>query len=95
MKKTSRLCLLGGLLLLGGCASQYVITLNNGAQITTSGKPARSNGAWIYKDASGKEQSVPEGRVHEVAPASMMEKPTPTKAQTPHKKRHWYYLWLA
>lgn len=87
--------LLAGLLVLSGCANHYVVTLNNGGQITSQGKPQLINGAYHFKDLSGKEQYVPAGRVHEVAPASMVEKPATPKSNKPIQKKHWYYLWLA
>jgi len=80
--------------LLSGCANHYVMKLNNGAEITTSTKPTLSNGAWHFKDSSGQEQYVPAGRVHEIAPSSMMDKP-PKSRSKPEQKKHWYYLWLA
>jgi hypothetical protein len=82
------------LLVLSGCASHYVVTLNNGGQITATTKPKLSNGAWHFKDSSGQEQYVPSGRVHEIAPASMMEQPAKAKSK-PQEKKHWYFLWLA
>jgi hypothetical protein len=71
------LALVGGLLLLCGCASTYVITLSNGARITTSGKPKYKNGCYYYTDQSGRRGYVPGGRVREVAPASMAEDESP------------------
>ncbi len=86
--------LLAGLFLLTGCANHYVLTLNNGAQITSMGKPKMVNGAYVFKDPAGKEYTVPEGRVREVAPASMVDKPA-TPNTKPIEKKHWYFLWLA
>lgn len=54
-----------------GCARRYVITLNNGNTITTLGKPRLEGGAFVFKDASGRWNSTPAGRVREVAPRSM------------------------
>jgi len=95
MKKTS-LPLLIGLIALAGCAHQYVMKLNNGAQITTAGKPKLKEGTYYFKDAKGKEQFVSAMRVREIAPASVAEredKPKPVKAES-QKKRKWYLLWL-
>jgi hypothetical protein len=88
--------LLAGLLVLSGCANHYVMTLNNGAQLTSKGKPVLKDGAFNYKDLSGQERSVPEGRVREVSPASMVEQPAKAKSTVkPTEKKHWYFLWLA
>jgi hypothetical protein len=73
MKKISYFSLLA-IFLLSGCASHYMITLNNGNQITSRGKPKREGAAYVFKDASGKSRSVPAGNVTEIAPASMNEK---------------------
>ncbi len=94
MKITTCL-LLAGLLLVCGCSNTYVLTLNNGGQISSQGKPQLSNGAYRFKDLSGKDQYVPEGRVREVAPASMVEEPAKPKNNKPVTPKHWYFLWLA
>ena len=67
------LALLLAPLLLAGCARHYIMTLNNGAQIATRGKPQLQNGAYVYRDAQGQPASVPTGRVREIAPASMVK----------------------
>lgn len=67
------MALLLGLIALCGCARHYIITLNNGAQIVTSGKPHLKEDKWYYKDPSGKKAVVASGRVREVAPASMVQ----------------------
>jgi hypothetical protein len=59
------------LVFLAGCAQRYVITLHNGHQITTSGKPTLQGGSYVFTDTKGQPGSVPSGRVREVAPASM------------------------
>ncbi len=70
MKKLiSLLCLV--VVVLCGCARHYVITLNNGSQISTTSKPKLKSGMWVYKDAQGNDAATPAGRVTEVAPASM------------------------
>jgi hypothetical protein len=85
-----------GLTALTGCAHHYVMTLNNGAQLTTATKPRLKDGAYQFKNAKGEEQFLPAASVREVAPASMAareDKPQPLKAE-PQKKRKWYLLWL-
>ena len=62
-----------GAVVLCGCARHYVITLNNGTQLSTSSKPHLQGGFYIYKDAMGRESYVWAGRVTEIAPASMAE----------------------
>lgn len=59
-------------LLLCGCARNYVITLKNGTRISTVGKPKFEKGVYIFKDGLGQKAYVPAGRVREVAPASMV-----------------------
>ncbi len=89
--------LLAGLLVLTGCASHYVITLTNGAALTTTSKPQLREGAYHFKDAKGQESAVSAGRVREIAPASMAgdnNRPKP-KSSLKLQKRKWYLLWLA
>jgi len=72
-------------LFLCGCTSSYVIRLNNGLRITTASKPKLQHGYYVFKDAKGNVQQIPQGRVVEVSPASMAEdsdakfKPPPPK----------------
>ncbi len=63
------LCLLA--VLITGCARNYVITMNNGVRITTSGKPKLQGSNYVFKDAKGQPAQVSAGRVREIAPASM------------------------
>ncbi|MDB6029275.1 MAG: hypothetical protein JWM68_5498 [Verrucomicrobiales bacterium] len=63
-----------GVVLLAGCSTGYVITLNNRSQIATKSKPVFKDGAYVYKDGQGKEQFVSAVRVKEISPASMVEK---------------------
>ncbi len=58
-------------LLAGGCAHNYVMTLHNGLQVTTASKPKLKDGAYVYKDALGREVSIPAGSVRMIEPASM------------------------
>ena len=86
-----------GLIALTGCAHQYVLKLNNGAQVTTASKPKLKEGTYYFKDAKGEEHAVAATRVREVAPASVAKqegKTRPLKSDPP-KKRKWYLLWLA
>ena len=69
MKKLSPLCLLV-LLLITGCARNYVITLNNGRQLGAQSKPVLKGGSYYYKDASGEDASVAAGRVQQIETAS-------------------------
>jgi hypothetical protein len=63
--------LLLALFLGSGCASRYVVTLNNGSQIATSTKPRVKNGRYVFKDVMGTDRTIPVGSVAEIAPASM------------------------
>jgi hypothetical protein len=72
MKKLFSLCLM--VLLFGsGCATHYIMTLDNGAQITTKGKPKLKNGIYHFKDIRGQDTTISMGRVTEIAPASMVK----------------------
>ena len=96
--KQVALPLLVGLLTLTGCASQYVIKLTNGTEITSEGKPRREGGAYVFKDAKGEEHLVPAGRVREIEPTSMSreeKKPKSGPSLPSPRKRKWYFLWLA
>jgi hypothetical protein len=72
MKRSLLLAVLG-LGLICGCSRQYVITLNNGARVTTNGKPKIEDNSYVFKDATGQKVQVPVGRVREIAPASMVK----------------------
>ena len=65
MKNLAPLLLLG-LGLFTGCASHYVITMSNGTQVGTQGKPELKGGSYYFKDANGKETSVSAGRVSQI-----------------------------
>jgi hypothetical protein len=94
MKKLA-LPLLIGALTLSGCASQYVMKLNNGTEITTASKPRLKGSFYTYKDAQGKEHRMSASRVQEIEPASFAAKEKKTKPAKVEHKRKWYYLWLA
>ena len=69
--------------ILTGCSHRYVITLNNNNRITATSKPRFQGGNYYFKDANGQENSIPAGRVKEIAPASMVKDPNePFKPQT-------------
>jgi hypothetical protein len=92
--------LLIGALTLSGCASNYVMKLNNGAQITSVGKPKLKDNTYYYRDAKGTTHAIATSRVREVEPASMasQEEAAQKKKSTPIKPAHkhkWYLLWLA
>jgi hypothetical protein len=81
MKRIS-LALLVAPLLLVGCAQHYVMTLNNGAHITTKGKPKLDGGTYVFKDIQGQEGRIPAGRVTELCPASMVQESKAPKLKT-------------
>lgn len=56
-----------------GCARHYVITLTNGARITTLSKPKQQGPVYVFKDAKGQPARISVGRVREIAPASMAQ----------------------
>ena len=53
-------------LVLTGCSQHYVMKLSNGTQIVTASKPVAKGGSYYFKDASGAEQSISQGRVREI-----------------------------
>jgi hypothetical protein len=75
MKKLSPFCLLV-LVLISGCARNYVITLNNGRQLGAQGKPVLKGGSYYFKDASGQDASVAAGRVQQIETASSAARDT-------------------
>jgi hypothetical protein len=60
-----------------GCAHAYVMKLSNGMQITTASKPKLKGATYYYKDANGKVNTIPQGRVLEILPASMAQDEKP------------------
>jgi hypothetical protein len=53
-----------------GCANRYKITLTNGNVITTRNKPKleKESGAYHFKNAQGKKDSIPGFRIKEIEP---------------------------
>jgi hypothetical protein len=72
MKKMVLLSLFA-LLAVSGCARHYTVTLNNGTQISSKGKPKRQGAAYVFTDAAGNQRRVSAGSVTEVAPSSMVK----------------------
>ena len=71
MNKTTSI-LFAGLLVLTGCARNYVIVLRAGDHILSKGKPRLVEGLYVYKDASGRQATVQAYNVREIAPPSMV-----------------------
>jgi hypothetical protein len=94
--KTLLLPLVVGLLVLCGCAHEYVIKLSNGTQIEAASKPKLQGASYHYKDALGRDNSIPAGRVTEIEPSASAQEETKTFQPASQKKpKHWYFLWLA
>jgi hypothetical protein len=70
LEKVARLSAVA-LIVLCGCSHNYVMILNNGTRVTASSKPKLKNGAYFYKDGSGRESSISAGRVREISPESL------------------------
>ena len=85
--------LFAGLVVICGCAHQYVIKLTNGMTLTSPHKPKLKGSLYIYKDALGRTNYVPQGRVVEIEPASFAQEENQFQAPTRAvpKKRHWYW----
>jgi hypothetical protein len=93
--KTLLLPLLASLLVLCGCAHEYVIKLSNGETVQAASKPKLKGPAYHYKDAHGNDISIPSGKVTEIEPVSSANEESKTFQPPTEKKRHWYFLWLA
>ena len=67
--------------LAAGCTNRYLITLNNGNQITAKGKPKfnQDRGVYEYKNAEGNPAYVPFIRVRDIEPVPW---PPPKDAAT-------------
>ena len=68
--KTTVILLLFLVLVLSGCTRHYVLTMNNGTQLVAASKPRLQGGTYYFKDATGNEQTVPQGRVRQVSPGT-------------------------
>ena len=68
--KTTVILLLFSVLALSGCSRHYVMTMNNGTQVVSTSKPRLQGGTYYYKDTTGTEQVMPQGRVRQVSPGS-------------------------
>jgi Bacterial protein of unknown function (DUF903) len=92
MRKVIPLTALGLALSLCGCATHYVMRLENGTQLTTAGKPKLKGATYYYKTGRGQTVAIPQARVLEIEPASMVssDKPFPT---TQPKTKHWWHFW--
>ena len=91
MKKWKSLVALG-LVALCGCAHEYVMKLSNGMQITTPHKPKLQGANYYYKDAQGRENIIPQSRVVEIEPASMVAEDNKFTPANP-KTKHWWQFW--
>lgn len=85
-QKAGRILLVSGLLVLSGCARDYVLTLSNGARVTARSKPRLKNGYYIFKDAQGQPSYVSAGRVTVIEPASMTKSDRPNFGTEPSKR---------
>jgi hypothetical protein len=68
--KKMLLAMLSGVALLTGCASQYVVTLNNGQRITAAEKPHLEGFNFVFTGLNGRTNSIPSTRVRAIVPAS-------------------------
>jgi hypothetical protein len=69
------LLLFAGLLLLSGCARNYVIVRTDFSKLYVNNKPIYKDGYYYYKDAQGQPMRLSAGRVREVSPAHMVSDP--------------------
>jgi len=68
--KIAVLLLMFSVLALSGCTRHYVMTLNNGTKVVAASKPQLKEGTYYFKDATGGEQTIPQGRVREISPGT-------------------------
>ena len=94
--------MLVGLVVLCGCAHQYLITLRNGDQILCLDKPKLKGTSYHFTDNTGGKDVIAQSRVLKVRAVSVESaEQTPATSETPEfpakpkKPRHWYFLWLA
>jgi len=68
--KIAVILLMFSVLALSGCSRHYVMTLNNGTKVVAASKPQLKEGTYYFKDATGGEQTIPQGRVREISPGT-------------------------
>lgn len=88
--------LLLGVLVGAGCAQHYTIKMSNGSTITTASKPKLQGSYYHFKDATGQDNVVPQGRVMLIEPTSMAseeKKQFQSKTSYPTPKKHWWQFW--
>jgi hypothetical protein len=61
-------------LALTGCAHNYLVTLNNGSQVTATTKPRLERGYYFFKDSQGRNSYVAAGRVREISAGGEVKK---------------------
>ena len=56
------------LLGLSGCASEYIITTNDGQMLTSYGKPEldKDTGMLEFEDSEGRKQQIPQSQVRQM-----------------------------
>ena len=56
------------LLVLTGCASEYIITTNDGQMLTSYGKPEldKDTGMLEFEDSEGRKQQIPQTQVRQM-----------------------------
>jgi uncharacterized protein YcfL len=59
-----------GAALLTGCASHYVVMLNNGQRLMAVQKPQLKGFNFVFTDLNGRTNSVPSTNVRAIVPAS-------------------------
>jgi hypothetical protein len=62
--------LLLGSILLTGCASQYLVVLNNGQRVIAVRKPHLEGFNFVFTDPKGRTNSIPSEQVRGIVPVS-------------------------
>src|SRR4051812_340437 len=90
--------LLVSVVVLCGCAHDYLMKLSNGDQLVAASKPKVRGANYHFRDDAGMEHVIPRSRVVKITPGSMLNEqqppPSPENSSRP-KRKHWYFLWLA
>jgi hypothetical protein len=96
IKHKLALTLLVSLVVLCGCAHQYLMKLSDGDQIISYSKPKLQESHYHFTGETGEQYVIPQSRVVKIETISVVkESKKPSSPATPKKPKHWYFLWMA
>jgi hypothetical protein len=88
--------LLVSLVVLCGCAHQYLMKLSGGDQTISVSKPKLQGTNYHFTGTDGVGYMIPRSRVVKIKTISVDDQEKkPLSPPTPKKPKHWYFLWLA